>query len=60
MHCTGMKRICVYTNEVHGSKKGNPEHGCTAVGSGSGGIDRRFRDSIEFARAVFEFLYSPP
>lgn len=43
MHCTGMKRICVYTNnEVHGNKKGNKEHGCTAVGSGSGGIDRRF------------------
>lgn len=37
MHCTGMKRICVYTNEVHGNKKGNKEHGCTAVGSGSGG-----------------------
>lgn len=35
MHCTGMKRICVYTNEVHGNKKGNKEHGCTAVGSGS-------------------------
>lgn len=42
MHCTGMKRICVYTNEVHGNKKGNREHGCTAVGSGSGGIDRLF------------------
>ena len=42
MHCTGMKRICVYTNEVHGNKKGKKEHGCTAVGSGSGGIDRRF------------------
>ena len=41
-------------------QKGNKEHGCTAVGSGSGGIDRRFRDSIEFARAVFESLYSPP
>ena len=59
MHCTGMKRICVYTNEVHGNKKGNKEHGCTAVGSGLGGIDRRFRDSIEFACAVFESLYSP-
>lgn len=22
-----MKRICVYTNEVHGNKKGNKEHG---------------------------------
>lgn len=21
MQCTGMKRICVYTNEVHGNKK---------------------------------------
>jgi len=54
-----MKRICVYTNEVHGNKKRNKERGCTAVGSGSGGIDRRFRDSIEFACAVFESLYSP-
>ena len=42
MHCTGMKHICVYTNEVHGNKKRNKERGCTAVGSGSGGIDRRF------------------
>ena len=42
MHCTGMKRICFYTNEVHGNKKGNKEHGCTAVGIGSGGIDRLF------------------
>ena len=49
MHCTGMKRICVYTNEVHGNKKGNKEHGCTAVGSGSGGIDRRFRIFIQSA-----------
>ena len=57
MHCTGMKRICVYTNEVHGNKKRNKERGCTAVGSGSGGAGPRVWDFFHAARAELTAVF---